>query len=261
MKLNSKKTLYILILAIITYSIFLPNTILAVEGTPELNIEASKEKLKPGEEFTASVNFSDNGSIQCYGFDFGLKYDKDILEVVDTKILISEGISTITDKTPGSVDFVLISISPVQAKTTLFTVTFRVKQEANAGKTTLNISPDNSKTPIEDENGEVETIIKSTSIEIDSETKENGVKTNNNSESDSNSSDENLETSTQNKTVIRLDEEDNDLENSTTETNGKTSTSQNNTQTGLPTVVVVTLVIITVAGISIIIMILKKTKK
>lgn len=176
MKIEPKKIITIILITIAIGIVLLPNKTLAVSGKPELNVETTKPNLDLGEEFTVSVKFNDNGSTECLGFDFGLKYDKTVLEVVNSNIIIEKGATVLNDKTPGSVNFVLVSIMPVQYTGELFSVTFRVKQDAGGGESALRLLSDNSDFPIENENGGVETTIQAAKINIQAPAKQNTTK-------------------------------------------------------------------------------------
>lgn len=268
-----EKLKYTILILTIIISIILPENIIFAAGMPELSVETDKANLEPGEEFTVSVNFNNNGSTDCLGFDFGLKYDKTILEVVNSTIELEKGATVINDKIPGSVNFVLVSIEPIEYTGKLFSVTFRVKKEANGGESVLKISPDNSETPIENENGSVKTNTIPTTINISApikikndtgfkttselegvnETGEKSTEINNNKEENS----ENVTTLNPEK-INDIDESEDEETIKNKENNSK---SEKKEQIGLPTKVVTIILAISAIGLISIFLMLKKKKK
>ncbi len=266
-----EKLKYITIILLILITILLLPKITLATGTPELNIETAKTNLELGEEFTVSVKFNDNGSTECLGFDFGLKYDKTILEVVNSSITLDKGATVINDKVPGSVNFVLISITPVQYTGELFTVTFRVKQDANGGETAFEISSDNSESPIENENGIVETKTQTTSITIAAPIKEKNntgfqltSENKNTEDNEQNIVEENIKNSNiteLNKDNTTTETEDTIEDKEIIKNEESTSNSEKKEQIGLPTKAVAIILAISVIGLISIFLMLKKKKK
>lgn len=267
-----EKLKYITTILLVSIGILLLPKIALAAGIPELNIETSKSNLEPGEEFTVSVKFNDNGSTECLGFDLGLKYDKAILEIVDSSIILDRGATVINDKEPGSVNFVLISIMPIQYKGDLFTATFKVKQNAYGGESTLEILSDNSESPIENENGAVETKTETKIINISAPLKEKsntGFQLTSETQNTENKEENIVEESTNqnNNNITKLDTIDTKTENEDIaededilENKETTTKSENKEQVGLPTRAVVIILIISIIGLMSIFLILKKKK-
>lgn len=258
MKIKTKNIAIILILTIIL-ALFPFKQAKAIEGKPELNVEVAKTNLELGEEFTASVKFSDNESEECLGFDFALKYDETVFEVIDSKMTIEKGATILNDKNPGSVNFVLVSITPVQYTGELFSVTFRVKQDAGGGETALRISSDNSDYPIESEEKGVETSIQAAGLNIKAPIKPKTTNTDDGlnptlSDQTSQSTSNNINNTSNSN--AEFEENDESIENEQNKSN-----TQENTQTGLPTKAVIIIIVISIIGVVSIFALLRKKKK
>lgn len=270
MKLNFKNIIYIVILAILL-GLFPTNKALATSEKPILSIESTKEKVVPGEEVTVEVKFNNNNVSDCYGFDFKLQYDTNILEVIDSEIVIKTGASAINDKAPDSVNLVLVSISPIEYNGTLIKVTFKVKENANNGETILNILPNNSKAPISNEEEDIETTVYPKKFTIESKNKEPIKNTNNDNKNqdenqiqykETNNSNTNEDDGIQikyNSNITNQNIEENIQE--TEEPSEVNKEQKEKVSTGLPTIAIVVLIIISIGGIILILTILKKKKK
>ncbi len=167
MKLNLKKITSLILIAIILISNIIPNVALAIEGTPELKVEVSKGNLQRGEEFTASVVFNSNGSTECEGFNFMLKYDANVLEVIsadvsnDTGMLVTPNTGII-----GEVNYSAFGSRALSYNGSLINVKFKVKDNAVGGTSSLRIESD-EKYPISNSSAEIPTTITNQSVKVE----------------------------------------------------------------------------------------------
>lgn len=166
MKLNFKKITSLLLITIILLSNIAPNIALAIEGKPELKVTVSKETLQRGEEFTASVNFNDNGSTECEGFNFMLKYDINVLEVVTADVANIPMSVTPNTSIPGEVNYSAFASKALSYNGNLITIKFKVKDNAVGGTSSLRIESE-EKYPISNSSAEIPTTIINQSIKVE----------------------------------------------------------------------------------------------
>ncbi len=166
MKLNLKKITSLVLITIILLSNIIPSVALAIEGTPELKVEVSKINLQRGEEFTASVNFKDNGSKDCEGFNFMLKYDSDVLEVISADTANTGMLVTPNTGVIGEVNYFAMGSQALSYEGSLITVKFKVKDNAVGGTTSLRIESD-EKYPISNSSAEIPTTVTNQSVKVE----------------------------------------------------------------------------------------------
>ena len=166
MKLNLKKITSLVLITIILLSNIIPSVALAIEGTPELKVEVSKSNLQRGEEFTASVNFKDNGSKDCEGFNFMLKYDSDVLEVISADTANTGMLVTPNTGVIGEVNYFAMGSQALSYEGSLITVKFKVKDNAVGGTTSLRIESD-EKYPISNSSAEIPTTVTNQSVKVE----------------------------------------------------------------------------------------------
>ncbi len=166
MKLNLKKITSLVLITIILLSNIIPSVALAIEGTPELKVEVSKNNLQRGEEFTASVNFNDNGSKDCEGFNFMLKYDSNVLEVISADTANTGMLVTPNTGVIGEVNYFAMGSQALSYEGSLITVKFKVKDNAVGGTTSLRIESD-EKYPISNSSAEIPTTIINQSVKVE----------------------------------------------------------------------------------------------
>jgi len=166
MKLNLKKITSLVLITIILLSNIIPSVALAIEGTPELKVEVSKSNLQRGEEYTASVNFKDNGSKDCEGFNFMLKYDSDVLEVISADTANTGMLVTPNTGVIGEVNYFAMGSQALSYEGSLITVKFKVKDNAVGGTTSLRIESD-EKYPISNSSAEIPTTVTNQSVKVE----------------------------------------------------------------------------------------------
>ena len=154
-----KKRVLSLLLAFVMVLGMLPVNAFAwdiVEGTPTVTVETLAETAKPGDEVTLAVSIADN--VGFTSFEWLIDYDRDRLEIVsintfyyeesldvDIYYLCGSAAVTNTNKIRDGISYGYITTANaanITKNSTVFTVTFTVKEDAAAGLAEVKILSD-----------------------------------------------------------------------------------------------------------------------
>jgi len=265
------KKIVTIILAILI-SMYLNNVSLATQtNIAEIRIDSSKESLNRGETFDVVVSFKRNESQEIIeGIDFKLLYNPEILELISAENKFKATITTLTtciDKVkqneqpikPGEVNFVGASTENITEDKELFKLSFKVKDNATGGKTTITI---NGEYILEDMDGNTPQVsLTNSNLMINTPEKSNET---NNSETIDTAIEENI--NSQNITNIENDNrnkksESSTIKDETTEMPNKFEENKNQKTKSITSILLIVLLAIFIVGISTIKIVDKKAEQ
>ena len=161
MKINSKKLISLAVVLILLINVFMPSLSFALEpGKAEFTITPSKTEVKRGDTITVTVKLNTNGLNRIQGVNPNLYFDPNVLEPqVDTlqrKATSYQGVNGATEIWSLVVNTDNVSLAwtitqgGIDCNEDLYTIDFKVKEDAKIGTTTFNI-PDEDTIVISDE--------------------------------------------------------------------------------------------------------------
>lgn len=179
-KMFSVFTVFAMVLTLVT-----PNIAMAVEpGKPEIKVTVDKEELERTGEFTASVNLDTNNVADINTVQIRLKYDPNVLEVVKkvngagveeddiVRVLPTQNNEICVygnDIGASNVNLMLtLNGNTLEYNGVLYTVKFKVKENASLGKSDLTIEYTDTFKPIKEgiSNQEIPSTIVNSSIKV-----------------------------------------------------------------------------------------------
>ena len=151
--MNSKKLISLVTILLIILNMIIPTLSLALDaGVVEVKVVTSKTEVKRGEEITVSVNLNTNSVKGINGLQIYMNYDPNVLEPVGNPVrdlppqspnggFEDFGSTTINTNT-NSLNFIWSTSSKtitLDYNGSLCTATFKVKEDATLGTSTLQI--------------------------------------------------------------------------------------------------------------------------
>ena len=169
----SKKFFSLITCFMMVLTLFTPNFSKAAEK-PELKVTLDKTSAYAGEEFTATISLDTKDADNISGLQTRLKFDPNLLEVVGdepTRVMPSqtgEFLSMLANsQTEGFSSFTWANLtSMLSYNGEVYKVTFKVKEGATAGITSLAFDTSDTYYPVTDGNTKVESTIINADFEV-----------------------------------------------------------------------------------------------